>query len=260
MRRKGLAVAVLLLVAVLGIMVACSSQPSFVIGVQSDEVSPLTVENKTGQGISSIQVKSTGDEGYSFTLQQEGDFPDGEKALLYYPSDMASRGAVDMRVSLASGASYEIHELDMAAMEDVAICFSEADQMVYLEYTVPGTDEQKSTLDSEKAYLAAVEQAKQEEEARLAAEREAAEKAEAERIAAEQAAAEQAAAEQAAAEQAAREEAERKAAEEEAARQAEAEAQAAAERERREASKSSGSSSSSSSSGEDQCVDDIILN
>lgn len=255
----------------IGSLAGCSSQPSATIGVESESVVPVTIANETGQGISVVEVKLTGAEAYGAALEQGEDLADGSQALLYCPveelvaaadagqqSDVVLDDAVDLRFTLASGSSYEIHQLNVADLSDVRVCYDGAENMVYLIYTSIGSGDEVNTLEIEKNYLQQLEQQKAEEEARLAAEREAEEKA-----AAERAAAEQAAAEQAAAEQAAREEAERRAAEEEAARQAEAEAEAAAQAEReKRKSKSSGSSSrssSSSSAGEDACVDDIIL-
>lgn len=260
----------------MGSLVGCSSQPSAVIGVESESVAPVTITNETGQGVSAVEAKLTGTETYDSALEQSEDLADGAQALLYCPveelkaaaddgqlNDVVLDDAVDLRFTLASGSSYEIHQLNVADLSDVRVCYDEAENMVYLIYTSVGSGNEVNTLEIEKNYLQQLEQQKAEEEARLAAEREAEEKAAAERAAAEQAAREEAerkAAEEEAARQAAEEEAARQA-EEEAARQAEAEAAARAERENRK-SMSSGSSSSSSNSsgaGEDACVDDIIL-
>lgn len=228
-----------------------------VIGVIDDSIEPVSLTNQTGDAVTSIQVKSSWSDGYDFILEQSGELASGETATLYFPveeifaaaetntsssnttgstssssassevSDIVLSDLADVKISLNTGKSYEMHQINLGDMSDATLNLDTDNNMLYLVYVSKATGEEVNTLESEIAYQ---EQVKAEKAAKKAAEKKAKEE---------------------------------KAAKEEAARQKKIQEAAAAKKAQSASSTNEGSNSgsgSSQSNGEDACVSDLILN
>lgn len=226
-----------------------------VIGVIDDSIEPVSLTNQTGDAVTSIQVKSSWSDGYDFTLEQSGELANGETATLYFPveeifaaseannsssnttgsassssasseaSDIVLSDLADVKISLNTGKSYEMHQINLGDMSDATLNFDTENNMLYFVYVSKATDVEVNTLEAE---IALQEQAKAEKAAKKAAEKKAKEE---------------------------------KAAKEEAARQKKIQEAAAAKKAQSASSTNGGSNSGSSNSdGEDACVSDLILN
>ena len=188
-------------------------------GEKTETSQSVKLTNETGAEVTSVWVRVSGQEEWGEELLQgQAVIPETESGLLYYePQQAEEDGAAvdveawDLSVGYEDGSYVVMNQIDLAAAGEMTMCWE--DDLAFVTYVDPETQEEVSTKEQEIA--------RREAEAQAAAE--AAAQAEAERQAAEEAAAAQAAAEAAA-----QAEAERQAAEAAAAQQAAEEAAAAA--------------------------------
>lgn len=257
--KKLFKVGVLSLVLCFSMMLLTGCESALQIGDEVKDGVTIAVTNNTGQDITSIAVKSADDKNYPNALSQEESLANEKSAELH----AAHLECADVKVTCANNAVYELHNINLADAKDATIAL-EGD-VPYLSYTSVQSSKAVSSLEAEKAYIKA-----QEEAAKKAEEEAAAKKAEEE-------AAKKAAEEKAAQEKAAKEKAAKKAAAQAKSSSSSSSKSSASASPKSSKSNSgsshsgssssnssgsshSGSNSSSSSSGEEDCVDDLVLN
>lgn len=189
----------------------CSSEPSYdiVLGDKDNAANEMTVQNSTGQEITSVKVAVTGSEDSDEYLN-DGTWEADKTALLCVPeiempvsdvpaeegndaADVELRDTFDITLTTGDSTEYTLHQVSVEGMKDVknaAVCISDGG-LAYLTYTED--DNEVSTLEAETAIKEQADaEAKAAEEA-AAAEAAAKAQAEAEAKAAEEAAAKAAA-------------------------------------------------------------------
>lgn len=241
-------VGVLSLALCFSMMFLTACQSVLQIGEEVKDGVTIAITNNTGQDITAIAIKSTDDKNYPDALSQEESLANEKSADLH----AANLKSADIKVTCADNTAYELHNINLADVKDATIALE--GEVPYLSYTSIQDGKAASSLEAEKAYIKA-----QEEAAKKAEEEAAAKKAQ---------------------EEAAKKAAEEKAAQEKAAKKAAAQAKTSSSSSSKSSSSSSkssstsaGSSSSSSSSsgssssgsnssssGEEDCVDDLVLN
>ena len=130
-----------------------------IVGKKVDGVASFAFTNKAGSEIKAIAIKSTGSSEYSENLLAGGKkIADGDTVLLYCPSieaansgeaDVKLNDMADIRIELADGRTFELHQVAVNNVADAAVCLAE--EIAYLEYTGKSDGATASTLESEKA-------------------------------------------------------------------------------------------------------------
>lgn len=193
MRKTKLALAAAVVFAAMLALGACAQDNALKVGEKTDSSTELRLENATSGSISSFAFKPSGSEvDFGSALSQEKALESGKTAAIYIDpaAAISSASTCDMRITMDSGSSYEVHEMNPGAMKDAKLKTDA--EFAYLVYTDTASGIEVNTLQAEKDRKAAEEKAaKEAAEAQAAAEqakKEAEEKAAQEQQAAEEAA------------------------------------------------------------------------
>ena len=129
-------------------------------GVEDAEGAVFALTNKAGQDITSFAVKPTGETEYSENLIPKGEaMANGSDAGIHLPkiegavskeSNIQTKPVADVRIVLADGTEYELHQLDVYDISEASVRLF--DDIAYLEYASIASGATVSTLDAEVAW------------------------------------------------------------------------------------------------------------
>lgn len=147
---------------------AAETAPALVFGTEAEGGASFVLTNETGKAIRSLAVKPTHAEEYLANIIAEGaEFAQGAKATIHLPkieadenSDIEMRALADVKIVLDGDEEYVLHQINVGDMVDPVIRISEG--IAYLDYKSASAAETVSTLETEKSWRAAQEQAAQE--------------------------------------------------------------------------------------------------
>ena len=166
-------ISVVLVIGFIGLAVACSNQQdksaSITFGQESENSCKLELVNNTGKTITSLSIKTQGQENANkldanpqdskWTSDQTADvfLPNaGQSSANTEAGNIAVKSTVDVAVTFEDNTSSTIHNVvveSVSSFENAKLSFSTADNLVYLEYN-DSNGNQVSTLVAEQKIVA----------------------------------------------------------------------------------------------------------
>lgn len=133
------------------------------IGDKTDTAFEVKLTNATGQDITGISIKNSGDETYPDNMLKNADkFGKDESRIVYYTSTKAKEEATEtgkiipieytIQLTLADGTISELHGFPFEDIQEGKISLEE--KLAYLTYKSVSTNQEVITLESEKAVKA----------------------------------------------------------------------------------------------------------